>query len=158
MSRLRSSDKEPSLHDAAWREFCLAKEDNSAHASKNWARYRQGLRRLEQRHSPRVPAEALRLELAEDVFFCATHWQQTPRIVRAALRDLLDFRLSPKRYSFVAVEFWKWSTKASPADLNQAKQMVSQARAALHKVDPRDRANLKRMFEVVVDDGNVHLE
>jgi hypothetical protein len=64
----------------------------------------------------RVPVAAVRRALAEDAFFCATHWNHHPRVVRPALKELLEQPLDTNIFSFVAAEFWLWATKVSPGD------------------------------------------
>jgi len=149
MSQLKA---EPDLSDEAWRAFVLEKEANSALSRRAWARYRQGLRRLEVKHRRRVPLRALRRALAEDAFFCGTHWRHTPRIVRGALRSLLRQNPDLRLYVYAAAEYWAWAAAVSPADLGAAGQMVERAREALRTgpLDPSVRDNLERMMAVVV--------
>lgn len=145
MSQLR---KEPHLSDESWRSFILEKEANSALARAEWARYRRGLRRLEAKYRRRVPLPALRRELAEDAFFCGAHWRQKPRIVRAALHSLLDFRPDLRLYVFAAAEYWAWASAVSPNDLAAADQMVERARVAMknQSLEPAVRDNLEQML------------
>jgi hypothetical protein len=141
----------PSLDDREWRAFVLEKEANSALAREAWTRYRQGLRRLAARFAGRVPPADLRRALAEDAFFCATHWKHSARIVRPALRSLLRQRPELTVYVFAAAEYWAWASAVSRPDLTAAEQMVNGAREALRTrtLDPLTRQNLERMLEAV---------
>jgi len=139
--------KDPTLHDENWRFFTLDKEANSAYAKKDWRHYRQRLRRLERKYSDRIPRASLQRALAENAFFCATHWKKSPRIVRRALRHLLDHSLGLSRYTFAAAEYWKWASAVSPVDLLEAEQMIAQARDAMRAADPLTQGNLNRMLE-----------
>lgn len=148
MSQMR---KEAALSNESWRSFILEKEANSALAQSAWARYRRGLRRLEAKYRRRVPFPALRRELAEDAFFCGAHWRQKPRIVRAALRLLLDCHPDLQVYVYAAAEYWAWASAASPADLEEADQMVERAKSALVRepLEPAELDNLTRMMAIV---------
>jgi hypothetical protein len=128
----------------------MAKEENSTWAKSHWRRYRQGLRRLEREYRERVPDASLRRELAEDAFFCATHWGKSRRIVQSTLRSLLEHPLTVNLYTFAAAEYWKWAAESSPMDLPAAEQMVAHAREAMKNTDALAQANLKRMLDVVM--------
>ncbi|AGC44520.1 hypothetical protein MYSTI_03207 [Myxococcus stipitatus DSM 14675] len=138
--------EDPSLHDEDWRAFTFDKEANSLLAKSNWTHYRRGLRRLEKEHSAHVPGVPMRRALAEDAFFCATHWKQNRRIVRGALRGLLDHPLGVSRYTFAAAEYWKWASACSPADVQDAEQMLARARIAMETADPLTQGNLAQML------------
>ncbi len=144
--------KDASLSNESWRSFLLEKEANSALARSEWTRYRQGLRRLEAKYRRRVPLSALRRELVEDAFFCGAHWMQKPRIVRAALRSLLEHRPDLRSYAFAAAEYWAWASAVSQADLRKAAQMVDRVRVALRDqpLEPAMRDDLERMLASVI--------
>ncbi|XXF79494.1 hypothetical protein P2318_06995 [Myxococcaceae bacterium GXIMD 01537] len=95
----------------------------------------------------------LKRALAEDVFFCATHWKKSRRIVQASLRILLVHPLGVTRYTFAAAEYWKWAVANSPTDLPDAERMIARAREAMSATDVLTKGNLKRMLEVVADEG-----
>ncbi|WP_163993650.1 hypothetical protein [Pyxidicoccus caerfyrddinensis] len=130
----------------------LEREANSALAEHRWSRFRQGLKRLERKYARRIPTVPLRRALAEDAFHCATHSQQSPRVVRAALRELLTHPLGVERYGFAAAEYWKWAARVSPSDLPTAEHMVEQARHAMTSLDPLARENLERMLRACEDE------
>jgi hypothetical protein len=142
----------PPLSDENWRAFVLDKERNSALARKEWARYRRGLRRLERKYRRRAPVRAMRQSLAEDAFFCATHWRHAPGIVRGALRALLDLNPDLRLYTYAAAEYWAWAAAVSPTDLEKAGQMVKRAEAGIRarRVDPPTADNLERMLAALV--------
>ncbi len=149
MPRIVEGPQDPTLHDSNWRSFNLSKEANSALAGENWVRYRQGLRHLEREYNGRVPDASLRRSLAEDAFFCATHWKRNRRIVQNALRSLLKHPLGVNRYTFVAAEYWKWAAAVSSKDLPEAKRMIALARESMNTTDALTQENLKRMLAVV---------
>ena len=145
---------EPSLRDNNWRNFCLEKEMNSGRAVDQWELFREGVRRLALRHRSLVPQAAMELSLAEDVFFCATRWRHSARIVNTALRELLEQPLDPKRYAFAAAEYWKWAREVSPRDLVKADEMLSLARGRLRSLDSLTRTNIERMFSMVLSESS----
>lgn len=149
MPRIDEGTRDPNLYDENWRAFSLAKEANSALAKKDWTRYRQGLRRLEREYEGRVPRVPLRRALAEDAFFCATHWKRSRRIVQGALSSLLEHPLGVNRYTFAAAEYWKWAAAVSPPDLPEGERMIKHAREAMKTADDLTQVNLKRMLAVV---------
>ena len=118
--KLDEGPRDPSLHDENWRTFSLAKEENSTLAKTDWSRYRQGLRRLEKEYAGSVPRVSLRRALAEEAFFCSTHWKKSRRIVQGTLRNVMRHPLGVSRYTFVAAEYWKWAADVSPSDLPEA--------------------------------------
>jgi hypothetical protein len=142
---------QPTLHDPRWLDFNLAKEANSRLARKSWPRYREGLRRLAAVHGRSVPMRWLKLALAEDAFFCAAHWKHSPRIVHKALQELLRERPDPKVYAFAAAEYWKWASRVSKKDLNQATKMIDAARTRIADLDELSRLNVERMLVAEVE-------
>ncbi|MFY1830370.1 hypothetical protein ACN47A_30940 [Myxococcus fulvus] len=142
---------DPTLHDEDWRAFRVAMEENSALAKRHWVHYRQGLRRLERRHWGRVPEVPMRRALAEEAFFCATHWKKNRRTVRAALRAFLEHPLGVSRFTFAAAEYWKWASSCSPMEVPEAEHMLVRARSALETANALTRQNLKAMLTVEVD-------
>lgn len=144
---------EPTLHDLKWRTFCLEREANSRLAKENWSSFRRGLKRLEAAHSNRVPITPLRRVLAEDAFFCATHWGHGRAVVQRTLSELLEHRLGVSKFTFAAAEYWKWARRRSPRDSHLAEHMLSLARAELPNVDRLTRDNLNQMLRVEVDEA-----
>ncbi|RKH15867.1 hypothetical protein D7Y13_36015 [Corallococcus praedator] len=142
--KMKEAFADPSLHDPHWRAFILDMENTSAR--RDWRRFRADLRRLERRHTGRVPTAPMHRALAEDVFLCAAHWEQTPRIVRGALRELLRYPLRFALYSFVAAEYWRWASKVSPADLLAAEAMLAEVREALPSLDEHERWNTEGLL------------
>ncbi|XXF77738.1 hypothetical protein P2318_32520 [Myxococcaceae bacterium GXIMD 01537] len=57
------------------------------------------------------------------------------------------------RYTFAAAEYWKWAAANSSLDLPDAERMIARARGAMNATDVLTQGNLKRMLEVVVDEG-----
>jgi len=143
---------EPPLSDENWRSFILEKERNSALARKEWARYRRGLRRLEQKYRRRAPARAVRRALVEDAFFCAVHWRHAPRVVRGALGALLEHNPDLRLHAYVAAEYWAWAAAVSPPDLETARRMVDRVKEGMKsgQLTPTVRENLERMLAAVV--------
>jgi hypothetical protein len=144
-----------SLWDEKWRSFILATEENTAFAATDWRRFRAGVRRLEAMYRGTVPQAAMEMVLAEDVFVCAAHWKRSPRIVRAALRNLLSRSLGPKLFANVAVEYWKWAATTSPADVSDAEAMVERARAQLYKLSRPERENVERLYAIARRDAGL---
>jgi hypothetical protein len=147
------SIKDPPLTDEDWGAFLLEKEENSELAVENWSGFRIGLRRLERKFLRRVPVNAMRRALAEDAFFCATHWKLGPRVVRPALAALLKQAIDTRIFAFAAAEFWLWALRVSPADSFDAEGMVRRARKDIETkpLEELTRRNLRRMMSVVVD-------
>jgi hypothetical protein len=143
---------EPPLSNESWRSFVLEKERNSQLARGAWGRYRRGLKRLERKYRRRVPGRALRRALAEDAFFCSAHWKQTPRIVRGALRALLEQDPDLRLYAYAAAEYWAWAAAVSPTDLEAAGRMMKRVEAGMkaRQLDPRTSDNLERMIAALV--------
>ncbi|RKH08253.1 hypothetical protein D7V97_20005 [Corallococcus sp. CA053C] len=88
----------------------------------------------------------MRRKLAENAFFCAAHWKQTPRVVRGALRDYLKHPLGTRMYSYTAAEYWQWAAKVSPEDLPAAEAMVAEVRAYLPSLDEHERRNTEGLL------------
>lgn len=147
---LYRGQRDPPPHDENWRAFLRAKEANSALAQRNWRQYRQGLRRLAREYRERVPRGSLGRALAEDAFFCATHWGKSRSIVQYTLRGLLEHPLSVRLYTYAAAEYWKWAAESSPMDLPDAERMVAHAREELRDTDALTQDSLKRMLQVVI--------
>ncbi|MCY1029874.1 hypothetical protein OV207_00260 [Corallococcus sp. BB11-1] len=141
---MKEAFADPSLHDPHWRAFILDMEGMSMPG--DWRRFRADLRRLERRHTGRVPAAPMHRAIAEDAFLCAAHWEQTPRIVRGALRALLRYPLRFALYSFVAAEYWRWAFKVSPDDLPAAEAMLVKVREALPTLDEHERWNTEGLL------------
>ncbi|MBE4752295.1 hypothetical protein G4177_29430 [Corallococcus sp. ZKHCc1 1396] len=141
---MKEAFADPSLHDPHWRAFILDMEGMSMPG--DWRRFRADLRRLERRHTGRVPAAPMHRAIAEDAFLCAAHWEQTPRIVRGALRALLRYPLRFALYSFVAAEYWRWAFKVSPDDLPAAEAMLVEVREALPTLDEHERWNTEGLL------------
>ena len=135
---------DPTLHDPHWLAFVQDKE--RLDVTEDWRRFRAALRQLERRHAGRVPTAALHRALDQYAFLCATHWKQTPRVVRAALRALLRHPLGTMRYAYVAAEYWQWAAKVSPEDLPAAEAMVAEVRAYLPSLDEHERWNTQGLL------------
>jgi hypothetical protein len=150
---LEQGPEDPSLHDPEWRAFVLAREQNSEQSGRNWKRYRLGIRRLDYAFRGRVPIEQMKRALAEDVFICACWYQRSAGVVRAALGDLLTYRLGVSVYAHVTAEYWKWAKAHSPDDRPVAGKMVVQAQHALDRFDGWERQGLERMLASLVGEN-----
>lgn len=150
---LKDEPEEPSLHDPDWRAFILAMEQTSELSSRDWKRFRSGVRQLKDEFRGRIPREAMNRELAWCVFDCACWYQPNVRIVRAALRSLLRHRLGVRSYVDVTFEYWKWAKAHSSEDLSIAHQMTALAQSALKRYDRTDRRTIEGMLREMVGAG-----
>jgi len=147
MSILGERLENPSENDEQWQALIEDLIKNSSLAVKEWARFRAGLRRLERRYTGRVASLPLHRILAEEAFFCATHWLHSPGRVRTALRAMLRLPIGTYKYTFAAAELWLWASRKSPADLPVAEAMLKQAREAIPSLkDDWSRWNLTQML------------
>ncbi|WP_147449020.1 hypothetical protein [Corallococcus terminator] len=137
---------DPPYRDPNWEAFMQEVEETTRLASTDWPRFRAGLRHVGRRHAGRVPTVSMHRKIAENVFFCAAHWKQTPRIVRGALRAYLKHPLGTRMYSYAAAEYWQWASKVSPEDLPAAESMVAEVREYLPSLDEHERWNTEGLL------------
>jgi hypothetical protein len=146
-----ASTREPDFHEEKWRRFLLAVQANSARSKISWPIYRRGLRRLRRSGQHRLPRQIVLRLLAEDAFYCATHWNLNDRIVQRALKDLGRQTLSISTRVFASVEYLQWAQRNAKHRLPAAAHMLAQASEKIELADELTQENLRRMIRVELE-------
>ncbi|MDP3156705.1 MAG: hypothetical protein Q8N23_28800 [Archangium sp.] len=127
--------------------FDEAREENSRWASRDWSRYRQGVRQLLRRFAKGGAGERVRLALAEDVLDCATHWGMDGAVVERALADLLRLNPPAGALAFGSGQYAFWVSRvAAAAKREHASELLTQAEQQIRQCPDFTRRNLTIML------------